>query len=31
MAVNIDSKFEGKLTFAFKSDMGNLGNFHQST
>ena len=28
---NIDAKFEGKLTFAFKNDMRNLGNFHQST
>ena len=31
MALNIDAKFEGKLTFAFKNDMKNLGNFHQST
>ena len=31
MVLNIDDKFEGKLTFAFKSDMINLGNFHQST
>ena len=31
MALNIDAKFEGKLTFAFKNDMRNLGNFHQST
>ena len=31
MALNIDAKFEGKLTFAFKSDMSHLGNFHQST
>ena len=29
MALNIDAKFEGKLTFAFKNDMRNLGNFHQ--
>ena len=28
---NIDAKFEEKLTFAFKNDMRNLGNFHQST
>ena len=27
----IDKKFEGKLTFAFKNDMRNLGKFHQST
>ena len=27
MALNIDSKFEGKLTVAFKNDMKNLGNF----
>ena len=26
----IDKKFEGKLTFAFKNDMRNLGNFHQT-
>ena len=31
MALNIDAKFEGKLTFAFKNDMRNLGSFHQST
>ena len=31
MALNIDAKFEGKLTFAFKNDKRNLGNFHQST
>ena len=30
MALNIDAKFEGKLTCAFKSDTGNLANFHQS-
>ena len=29
IALNIDPKFEGKLTFAFKNDMRNLGNFHQ--
>ena len=31
MALNIDAKFEGKLTFAFKNDMRNLGSFHQRT
>ena len=31
MALNIDAKFEGKLTFVFKNDRTNLGNFHQST
>ena len=31
MALNIDVKFEGKLTCAFKNDMKNLANFHQST
>ena len=31
MALNIDAKFRGKLTFAFKNDIKNLGNFHQST
>ena len=31
MELNIDAKFEGKLTFAFKNDMRNLGNFHQRT
>ena len=31
MALNIDAKFEGKLTFAFKNDKRNFGNFHQST
>ena len=30
MALNIDVTFEGKLTFAFKNDMRNLANFHQS-
>ena len=29
IALNIDAKFEGKLTFSFKNDMRNLGNFHQ--
>ena len=28
---NVDAKFEGKLTCAFKNDMRNLANFHQST
>ena len=27
MALNIDAKFEGKLTCAFKNDMKNLLNF----
>ena len=31
MALNIDAKFEIKLTFAFKNDMRNLVNFQQST
>ena len=30
MALNIDAIFEGKLTFAFKNDMRNLGNLYQS-
>ena len=30
MALNIDAKFEGKLTCAFKNDMRNLANFYQS-
>ena len=30
MALNIDATFEGKLTCAFKNDMRNLANFHQS-
>ena len=30
MALNNDGTFEGKLTFAFKNDMRNLANFHQS-
>ena len=29
MALNIDAKFEGKLTCAFKNDMENLANFHR--
>ena len=31
MTLESDAKFEGKLTFAFKNDMRNLGSFHQST
>ena len=31
MVLNIDAKFEVKLTFASKNDMRNLENFHQST
>ena len=31
MALIIDSKFEGKLTCAFKNDMRNLTSFNQST
>ena len=31
MTLESDAKFEGKLTFAFKNDMRNLRNFHQST
>ena len=30
MVLNIDATFEGKLTCAFKNDMRNLANFHQS-
>ena len=30
MALNIDVKFEGKLTCAFKNDMRNFANFYQS-
>ena len=30
MALNIDAKFGGKMTCAFKNDMRNLANFHQS-
>ena len=29
MSLNIDTKFEGKLTCAFKNDMKNLENFHR--
>ena len=31
MALNIDAKLEGKMTCAFKNDMRNQANFHQST
>ena len=31
MALNIDVKFEGKMTCAFKNDMRNLANFYQRT
>ena len=31
MALKINTKFEGKLTFDSKDDMRNLANFHQST
>ena len=31
MALNIDAKFERKLICAYKNDMRNLANFHQST
>ena len=30
MVLNIGVKFERKLTCAFKNDMKNLANFHQS-
>ena len=30
MALSIEATFEGKLTCAFKNDMRNLANFHQS-
>ena len=29
MALKIDAKFEGELTYAFKNDMRNLANFHR--
>ena len=29
MALNINAKFEGKMTWAFKNDMKNLANFHR--
>ena len=31
MALNVDAKFERKLTCGFKNDMRNLANFYQST
>ena len=31
MALKIDTKFEGKLTWASKNNMRNLANVHQST
>ena len=31
MALNIDAAFEGKMTCNIKTDMRNLGDFHQST
>ena len=31
MALNINATFEGKLTCAFKNDMWDVANFHQST
>ena len=31
MTLESDTKFEEKLTCAFKNDMTNLANFHQST
>ena len=31
MALNIDTKFEGKVTLAFKNDTKNLGNVYRST
>ena len=30
MALNTDAKFEGKMTCAFKNNMRNIANFHQS-
>ena len=29
MTLKIDAKFEGKLTCAFKNDMGNLANLYR--
>ena len=29
MALNIDAKFERKMTCVFKNDMTNLANFHK--
>ena len=31
MVLNIDAKFEGKLTYGLENNMKNLENFHQST
>ena len=31
MALKINARFEGKLTFAFKNDMRNLKNFDPCT
>ena len=31
MALSFDTKFEAKLTCAFKNDLSNLANFYQST
>ena len=31
MALSFDTKFEAKLTCAFKNDLRNLANFYQST
>ena len=30
MELNIDAKFEEKMTCAFKNDMRNLANFYQT-
>ena len=30
MVLKIGATFEGKLTYAFKNNMRNLANFHQS-
>ena len=30
MVLNIDAKFERKVTFGLKNNMKNLANFHQS-
>ena len=30
MALNIDATFEGELTCAFKNDIRDLANFHQT-
>ena len=29
MALKIDAKFKGKVTFAFKNDMRDLANMHR--